>query len=345
MDTNSIRLDAMKKYCEMAIRLERETDFWNSMADQAERKMQEYKKEHIRQNRLASEAQSQLNMMENFIIQKVSRNNLEIQRRQKYCRISLLVICLMLLGVIAVTVISAAFIMSSPQLEHTGQKVVFIISVFISVLSFLFLPFIICLVVFFLNKSKQNNLQREIAGSSLGNEERRKKEIFSDQLEKAENESNRLTAQEQILSKQQYEIREAGEEVRRRKDEFYAAGELPKIYQNLDAVISFFYYLDNKLVDTIEGADGMYTRYHLDCQHREQMAELRGIRGAIEEHERHEQMRHKELIGTLQVYGTAILAQLGRIGSDLSQIRKVQENFWEDYTHYDPTHTTRKGHW
>ena len=155
MDTNSIRLDAMKKYCEMAIRLERETDFWNSMADQAERKMQEYKKEHIRQNRLASEAQSQLNMMENFIIQKVSRNNLEIQRRQKYCRISLLVICLMLLGVIAVTVISAAFIMSSPQLEHTGQKVVFIISVFISVLSFLFLPFIICLVVFFLiNQSR-----------------------------------------------------------------------------------------------------------------------------------------------------------------------------------------------
>ena len=66
MDTNSIRLDAMKKYCEMAIRLERETDFWNSMADQAERKMQEYKKEHIRQNRLASEAQSQLNMMENY---------------------------------------------------------------------------------------------------------------------------------------------------------------------------------------------------------------------------------------------------------------------------------------
>lgn len=345
MDTNSIRLDAMKNYCEMAIRLEREADFWNGMADQAEQKMQEYKKEHIRQNRLASEAQNQLNILGSYTTQKINRNNLEIQRHQKYCRISLLLICLMLLGVIAVTGFSAVFIMSSSQLGHTGQKMVFIISVFISILSFLFLPFVICLVIYFLNKAKQNNLQWEIRRNSLGNEERRKKAIFSDQLEKAEGESNRLTAQERILSKQQYEIRQAGEEALRRKNEFYAAGELPKTYQNLDAVISFFYYLDNKLVDTIEGADGMYTRYHLDCQHREQMAELRGIRGAIEEHERHEQMRHQQLIGTLHIYGTTILAQLGRIGSDVSQIRKVQENFWEDYTHYDPTHTTRKGHW
>lgn len=345
MGVNSIRLEAMKNYCEMAIKLEREVNFWKGIAEQAEYKMQGYKKEHKRQNQLAAEAQNQLNNLGILSTQKVNRNNLEIQRYKKKCRISLAIIVLMLFGVAVVTVLSGVYITFSSQMEQMEQKIVFIFSVFLGTLSFLFLPFIICLIIYALNKSKQNNLKREIEKSLLGNEERRKKAIFSDQFEKANRERSELTTQEQVLAKQQYEIDRAEKDALIRRDNFYAAGELPKTYQNLDAVISFFYYLDNKLVNEIEGADGMYTRYHLDCQHREQMSELRGIRGAIEEHERHEQMRHHQLMGTLHAYGTAIVAQLGKIGSDVSQIRKIEENFWEDYTHYDPTHTTRKGHW
>ena len=147
--------------------------------------------------------------------------------------------------------------------------------------------------------------------------------------EKAEKESSQIELSQQVLARQQKELLQMGKEVGMIRARFYAHGEIPKGYQNLEAMISFFYYLDNKIVNEIDGADGMYARYHLDCQHREHMSELRGIRHAIEEHERHEQMRHQELMRTIRFYGTVISAQLGRMGNDLSDIRDIHKK-WAD---------------
>ena len=36
------RLDAMKQYCDRAIRLEREVDFWNDLINKADQKLNEY---------------------------------------------------------------------------------------------------------------------------------------------------------------------------------------------------------------------------------------------------------------------------------------------------------------
>lgn len=323
------RLDAMKNYCDRAIRLEREVNFWNDLINKANQKMDEYKNEQMQLHRTMSEAQAQLASLGFMSQQKIKQKSEEIQKHKKNCRISAVVIFVLLLGAVLGTGIITMNAIDSTQLIQYQQKIVLMISMFLGMLTFLALPLIICIIVYGLNKAKQKNLVREISQNALDNEGRRKKAILQDRFEKAEKESGQIELGQQVLRQQQSELSEMGKEVELQRARFYAQGELPKVYQNLEAVISFFYYLDNKIVNEIDGADGMYNKYHLDCQHREHMTELRGIRHAIEEHERHEQMRHQELMGMLGFYGTVISAQLGRIGSDMREIRNIHRKIWD----------------
>lgn len=323
------RLAAMKNYCDRAIRLEREVNFWNDLINKANQKLNEYKNEQMRLKTVMSESQAQLASLGAVSQQKIEQKSAEIQKHKRNCRVSIIVIFVLLLGAVLVTGVIGMNAMDSAQLPQYQQKIILMISMFVGVLAFLALPFIICIVVYGLNKSKQKNLMREISQNALDNEGRRKKVILQDRFEKAEKKSSQIGLCEQMLVRQRKELAGIGGEVEMERARFYAHGELPKAYQNLEAVISFFYYLDNKIVNEIDGADGMYNKYHLDCQHREHMSELRGIRHAIEEHERHEQMRHQELMSTFRLYGTVVTAQLGQMGSDLRDIRNIHKKLWD----------------
>lgn len=323
------RLDAMKNYCDRAIRLEREDTFWKEMISKAEQKLIEYKNEQIRLNGVIGESQTRLAALGVMNQQILVQKSAEIQKHKKSCRVALIVIFAILFAAVLVAAAVGVGAMEPAQLQQPGQKIVLAISLFLGILSVFSFPLIVCIVVFARNKAKQKNLMGEISRNTLDNQERREKAILQDRLEKAGKENAYIGQCEQILIRQKRELDVIGKEAEIRKERFYAQGELPKVYQNLPAVISFFYYLDNKIVNEIEGADGMYTRYHLDCQHKEHMEELRGIRHAIEEHERHEQMRHHELMGMLGFYGTVISAQLGQIGSDVRDIRNIQKKIWD----------------
>src|SRR5699024_10077664 len=136
--------------------------------------------------------------------------------------------------------------MVSGQIPQSGQGIFLIFSMFLAILYGLFIPLIICIVIYVLNKSRQRNLMREISQNALNNEERRKKAIIQDRFEKAEKESSQIGLSQQVLVRQQRELIQMGKEVGMIREQFYARGEIPKGYQNLEAMISFFYYLDNK---------------------------------------------------------------------------------------------------
>ncbi len=325
------RLDAMKNYCDKAIMVERELNFWNGLINQANQKLSQYRNEQLRLKKVMSEAQTQFASLGFMSQQKIGEKQAEIQKYKRKCRKSAIVFFVIVLVAAIITGIAGIGSMVSGQIPQSGQGIFLIFSMFLAILYGLFIPLIICIVIYVLNKSRQRNLMREISQNALNNEERRKKAILQDRFEKAEKESSQIGLSQQVLVRQQRELIQMGKEVGMIREQFYARGEIPKGYQNLEAMISFFYYLDNKIVNEIDGADGMYARYHLDCQHREHMAELRGIRHAIEEHERHEQIRHQELMRTIQVYGTAISAQLGRMGNDLSDIRDIHQKWADKY--------------
>lgn len=329
MSDSKERLDAMKNYCDRAVKLEREDKFWKDLVNKAKRKMIEYKNKHNQLDRVILESQTQLTALGGMSRQLIEQKSAEIKKYKKRCRASAIVIFLILFGAVLGAGAAGMKEMDSAHMLQSQQRMVLIVSMLFGLLTFLSLPLIICTVVFVLNKSRQNHLKREISENALDNEQRRKKAILQDQLEKAEKEKDYIGQCEQVLVRQKRELEVISKEAETKKERFYAQGELPKGYQNLEAVISFFYYLDNKIVNEIDGADGMYNKYHLDCQHKEKMTELRGIRHAIEEHERHEQMRHRELMGMLGFYGTVIAARLGQIGSDVRDIRNIQKKIWD----------------
>ena len=59
-------------------------------------------------------------------------------------------------------------------------------------------------------------------------------------FEKAEKESSQIGLSQQVLVRQQRELIQMGKEVGMIREQFYARGEIPKGYQNLEAMISFF---------------------------------------------------------------------------------------------------------
>lgn len=323
------RLDAMKQYCDRAIRLEREVDFWNDLINKADQKLNEYKDRQMQLHRVMSESEAQLISLGDVTRQRIEQKSVEIQMYKRKGRKPVIVLWVIVLAAVFIAGGIGIVLVGSGQQLNAEQGILLIVSIFFAVLMGMSIPIIICIIIYALNKSKQKNLMKEINQNVLDNESRRKKAILQDKFEKAEKESGQIALCQQILLRQQRELAEIGREAGVQRARFYAQGELPKTFQNLEAVISFFYYLDNKIVNEIDGADGMYNKYHLDCQHREHMSELRGIRHAIEEHERHEQMRHRELMGRLGFYGTVISAQLGQIGSDVREIRNIQRKIWD----------------
>lgn len=322
------RLEAVKNYCDMAIRLERRVMFWNSLTSEAVSKMHELKKRHAQLDKIIKEAQVHLTSLGSLSQQEIEEKKAKIKRHGKYCKVSALCFGLMLIG---------TFFFFFLQLgERFGDEhgMLLLISLFFGGITLLAGPLLVCIIVFILHKSKQKKLKWEIECIPMQNEERRKRAILSERLNSAEKERKDICNREKILAEQQKELKASENNAIMRREEFYGKGEIPKTYQNLNAMISFFYYLDNKIVDEIEGVNGIYNKYHEDCKHREHMGKLDAIHGAILEHERHEQMRHQELMRTLHLYGTVIAGQLSSINHYSKVNAKIEEARYRDEQEY-----------
>lgn len=313
------RLETIKNYCDFAIKLERQVEFWEKLTSEAAKKMRELRKRHAQLDKMIKEAQIVLNSLGMLSRQEVEIKMAAIKKHAKYCRVSASCFFLLLIGILVF------FFIQMGGVSGKEHGMFLLISLFLGGVAFTGGPLLICIIVFAINKSKQKKLKYEIECVPLRNEERRKKAIFSERLNKAEEERKEICSRENILAEQQKDLKKAQDVAYKHRQEFYEKGEIPKVYQNLEAMISFFYYLDNKVVDEIEGVNGIYNKYHEDCKHMEHMNKLDAIHGAIQEHEMHEQMRHEELMRTLNYYGSAITAQLTGIKYYQKEGNKIAE--------------------
>ena len=150
--------------------------------------MIEYKNKHNQLDRVILESQTQLTALGGMSRQLIEQKSAEIKKYKKRCRASAIVIFLILFGAVLGAGATGMKEMDSAHMLQSQQRMVLIVSMLFGLLTFLSLPLIICTVVFVLNKSRQNHLKREISENALDNEQRRKKAILQDQLEKAEKE-------------------------------------------------------------------------------------------------------------------------------------------------------------
>ncbi len=329
MGETAVRLESMKTYCDIAIKLERRVRFWNNLEREAADKMYGFKTRHSQLDQIITECQNQMASLGVLSQQEIYTKSEKIQKYKKNSRIAAVCMAVMLIGVLIFSILQIG------RVYQIEQKIILAVSMFFGGLTFLFLPLAVCVVVFIINSSKQKSLQREIEIIPMQNTERRKTAILSERIHTAEQERQQLCNKEKVLAEQQNELKKSSREAIMRRQEFYAIGEIPKTYQNLNAVISFFYYLDNHIVNEIEGVNGIYNKYHEDCKHREHMKKLDEIHGAILEHERHEQMRHQELMRSLRFYSTAMLGYMGSMDHKMSVKLKMDEARYKEWQEYE----------
>lgn len=298
-----VKIQEMKDYCEMAIRLERQTGMWQSTMNAANKKMSELKLMHMNFQNIISERQKRIEELDLLKNQEMNQNQLLMNKAKRNASIVLaIIIIFLILGMIW------AFLFYAPMLSGNNetQGAVGIADVIAFGITSVGLPLVICLIIFCINISKVNRLKKSTTNNSLENSKRRKLYVYEEEFQEASKSLEKVKKREQILLQQQKEIRQALNESLERRKDFYSIGLIHKAYQNLEAVISFFFYLDTGRVISIEGPGGMYDTYVKDCQHKELM-------NILIEHERHEQMRHQQLIRTINAVGAEIVAGLGNI--------------------------------
>lgn len=298
-----VRIQEMKDYCEIAIRLERQTGMWQSTMNAANKKMSELKVMHRNFQNIISERQKQIGELDFLKKQKFDQTYLLMNKAKRNAFIVLAVmIIFLILGMVW------AFSFYAPMLSGNNgtQSAVGIADVIAFGITSMGLPLVICLVIFCINVSKVNRLKKSINNDSIENSKKRQLYVYEDEFQEASRSLEEVKKEEYILLQQQKEIRQALNESLKRRKDFYSIGLIHKAYQNLEAVISFFFYLDTGRVIAIEGPGGMYDTYVKDCQHKELM-------NTLIEHEKHEQMRHQQLIRTINAVGSEIVSGLGRI--------------------------------
>lgn len=341
---NKMQIENMKNYCEMAIKLEREAAMWQKMLKEANSKMQSFDQEHQSLGQLISQTQSELASLNTRFMQETSSKKLEMKKRKRNCTISMTAIVMLTIFILLIGVSMAGVAGNGTA----GQTVALVAGMLMGGVSLLGVPYIICIIVFAVNKSKVNSLIKETGDDFLKIKETKARAVLQDKYEKARNELAVVTNSKMFIRDQQSELKKSLDAALERRQQFYSIGVIARIYQNLEAVTSFFFYLDTGRVNVIDGSGGLWDTYEKDCQHKEQMQELRGIRGAIEEHERHEQMRHRELIGTLHSMEQNIRSSLGRIegytaetarNSAISAAANIQQ---EEYLEYMATTVWRR---
>ena len=97
------RLDAMKNYCDKAIMVERELNFWNGLINQANQKLSQYRNEQLRLKKVMSEAQTQLASLGFMSQQKIGEKQAEIQKYKRKCRKSAIVFFVIVLVAAIIT--------------------------------------------------------------------------------------------------------------------------------------------------------------------------------------------------------------------------------------------------
>ena len=124
------RLDAMKNYCDKAIMVERELNFWNGLINQANQKLSQYRNEQLRLKKVMSEAQTQLASLGFMSQQKIGEKQAEIQKYKRKCRKSAIVFFVIVLVAAIITGIAGIGSMVSGQIPQSGQGIFLIFSMF-----------------------------------------------------------------------------------------------------------------------------------------------------------------------------------------------------------------------
>ena len=137
MSDSKERLDAMKNYCDRAVKLEREDKFWKDLVNKAKRKMIEYKNKHNQLDRVILESQTQLTALGGMSRQLIEQKSAEIKKYKKRCRASAIVIFLILFGAVLGAGATGMKEMDSAHMLQSQQRMVLIVSMLFGLLTFL----------------------------------------------------------------------------------------------------------------------------------------------------------------------------------------------------------------
>lgn len=292
MRNNSNDVSFMKGYLQHAIAFEKNVYVWSKAARDVDERV---KRLHSERKRIESVKRSATNSLavlgtSNDILQKSKEQ--EAVKLKKRSKIALNVMLIVMSFFFLLGCTAGAGLISNLNTKLTLPRwalipVLGIIYLLIGSLTTGVVP--ICIAVYVYARCKSANLVKEAKGLENQASQRRREILLRDQEKKAENARIENLNAEPAIIEEQEEIYKQLQIAQTQLRQIYSLDVLPPKYRNLNAVATFYEYLETRRCTTIDGHGGIFDTYEterIQLLQLEELAQMNTTLSSIEDEQR-----------------------------------------------------------
>ena len=264
----------MKDYLKYALEFEKYVYIWSRAMDEANCRMRQIYSERKRLKNAKETTGTQLASLNDTNQRQQRYKESEAARYRKKSKNTLVTTAVLLtllfligvgIGYALLTDTNTTFVIPrSAVIPVLGLTVMIVGSIFTGILP-------ICLGIFFSNKRKAAQFEKE-AKELAGHASVRRQEMIL-QTRQSEMENNWIVnnVEESVVSKRQEEIQNALINAKNNLLQIYSENVLPQKYRSLTAVATLYEYLETGRCNTVQGHGGIYDTYEVEKIHLEQL--------------------------------------------------------------------------
>lgn len=275
VDKNSVSY--MKDYLKYAVEFEKYVYIWSKAMDEVNCHMRQIYNERTRLENTKTAATGRLVSLGDVNEQQRRYKENEAARYRKKSK-NTLVVCAVLFAVLFLIGAGTGYVaLNDTDTTFSIYKVgvCLVVGLVFMVIGSIFtgvLP--VCLGIFFSNKRKAVQLEKEANHLAGGASAERQKIILQARKSEAENDLIVNNAEEAVASQRQEEIHNALVVAKNNLSQIYSENVLPQKYRSLTAVATLYEYLETGRCNTIQGHGGIYDTYEVEKIHLEQLKQM-----------------------------------------------------------------------
>lgn len=314
----------MKDYLKYALEFEKYVYIWSRAMDEANCRMRQIYSERNRLKNAKETTGTQLASLNDTNQRQQRYKESEAVRYRKKSKNTLVTTAVLLtllfligagIGYALLTDANTTFIIPrGAVIPVLGLTVMIVGSIFTGILP-------VCLGIFFSNKRKAAQFEKEAKELAGHASVRRQEMILQTRQSEMENDWIVNNVEESVVSKRQEEIQNALINAKNNLLQIYSENVLPQKYRSLTAVATLYEYLETGRCNTVQGHGGIYDTYEVEKIHLEQlqqMVQMNETLNRIEDNQRYICQELRQANRTLSTIN-ASLSEIEKTNAEISQ--------------------------
>ena len=274
MAVNKNSVSYMKDYLKHAVEFEKYVYIWSQAMDEANCRMKQIYNERKRLESTKATTKARLESLDETNERQRRYKESEAARYRRKSRNA----CITTVALLALLFLIGAGIgyslLNDPDTTFAIPRgaVIPVLGLTVMIVGSLFTGILpICLGVFFSNKNKAAQFEKEAKQLASRSSSRREEILLQSQENEAENDWIENIIEESAVSQRQEEIHNALIAAKNNLLQIYSENVLPPEYRSLTAVATLYEYLETGRCNTIQGHGGIYDTYEVEKIHLAQL--------------------------------------------------------------------------